>query len=449
MDMPVTFNEREDQSRLESLIAEVLDIARKYGATAADVDAHMDGGLSVTARMGDVEVIEHNRDKGMGVTVYFGQCKGSASTTDFSSKAIEETVKAACSIARHTKEDPFAGLADAALMAKDIPDLDLFHPWGLSVEDAIEYAKTCEAAALNVDKRITNSEGATVSSHQGIRAYGNSHGFIGAWPGSRHSVSCSVIASENDKMQSNYWYSVARNHNDLEALESIGKKAAQRALSRLGASPIGTGQMPVIFSAEMATGLLSQFLRAINGNNLYRDSSFLKDMLGKQIFPDNIRIDERPHLKGALGSAPFDNEGVATQARDFITNGILQSYVLDSYAARKLGMQTTGNAGGSHNVFITHSDQTQEDLIKKIGNGLLATELMGQGINIVTGDYSRGAAGFLIENGKITRPVEEITVASNLKDMFMKITDIANDIETRGNVFTGSILIESMMVAGE
>ncbi|MDH5614895.1 MAG: metallopeptidase TldD-related protein, partial [Gammaproteobacteria bacterium] len=295
----------------------------------------------------------------------------------------------------------------------------------------------------------TNSEGATIDSHQGIRGYGNSHGFIASYPASRHSLSCSVIASEGDKMQSNYWYTVARKHEDLEALTSVGRKAAERALGRLGASPIATTQMPVIFSADMATGLISHFLRAINGNSLYRDSSFLKDTLGESIFPEFIRIDERPHLIGGLGSTPFDNEGVATTARDYIIDGVLQSYVLNSYSARKLNLQTTGNAGGVHNLFITHSDLTQNDLFKKIGNGLFVTELMGQGINIVTGDYSRGAAGFLIENGEITRPVEEITIAGNLRDMFKKIVTISNDIETRGNIFTGSILVDSMMVAGQ
>lgn len=448
MDMPVVFSDREDQSRLESVIERVLDEARKQGATSAEADAHMDAGLSVTSRMGDVETIEHTRDKSMGVTVYFGQCKGSASTSDFSDNAIADTVKAACSIARHTKEDPFSGLADAELMAKNIPDLDLSHAWSLSAEGAIEITKDCEAAALNTDKRITNSEGATVNSHQGIRGYGNSHGFLAAYPASRHSLSCSVIASEGDKMQSNYWYTVARKHDELEAITSVGRKAAERAISRLGATPIATTQMPVILSADMATGLISHFLRAINGNSLYRDSSFLKDTLGEQLFPEFVRIDERPHIKGALGSTPFDNEGVATTARDYITDGVLQSYVLDSYSARKLNMQTTGNAGGVHNLYITHSDLTQDDLVKQIGNGLLVTELMGQGINIVTGDYSRGAAGFLIENGEITRPVEEITVAGNLRDMFKQIVAIANDIETRGNIFTGSMLIENMMIAG-
>ena len=449
MDMPVVFSDREDQSRLESVIERVLEEARKQGASSAEADAHMDAGLSVTSRMGDVETIEHTRDKSMGVTVYFGQCKGSASTSDFSDNAVIDTVKAACGIARHTTEDPFSGLADAELMAKNIPDLDLSHPWSLSAERAIEITKECEAAAFNTDRRISNSEGATIDSHQGIRGYGNSHGFIASYPASRHSLSCSVIASEGDKMQSNYWYTVARKHEDLEALTSVGRKAAERALGRLGASPIATTQMPVIFSADMATGLISHFLRAINGNSLYRDSSFLKDTLGESIFPEFIRIDERPHLIGGLGSTPFDNEGVATTARDYIIDGVLQSYVLNSYSARKLNLQTTGNAGGVHNLFITHSDLTQNDLFKKIGNGLFVTELMGQGINIVTGDYSRGAAGFLIENGEITRPVEEITIAGNLRDMFKKIVTISNDIETRGNIFTGSILVDSMMVAGQ
>ncbi|MDH5436054.1 MAG: metallopeptidase TldD-related protein, partial [Gammaproteobacteria bacterium] len=366
MDMPVVFSDREDQSRLESVIDRVLQEAKKQGATSAEVDAHMNAGLSVTSRKGDVETIEHTRDKSMGVTVYFDHCKASASTSDFSDNAIVDAVKAACSIARHTKEDPFSGLADAELMAKNIPDLDLSHPWSLSAEGAIEITKDCEAAALSFDRRITNTEGATVDTHLGLRGYGNSHGFLASYPAARHSLSCSVIASEGDKMQSNYWYSVARKYEELESISSIGRKAAERAISRLGATSIATTQLPVVFSAEVATGLISHFMRAINGNTLYRDSSFLKDMLGEQIFPEFIRIDERPHLKGALGSSPFDNEGVATSARDFITNGVLQSYVLDSYSGRKLNLQTTGNAGGTHNLYVSHSDLTQADLFKKI-----------------------------------------------------------------------------------
>ena len=437
-----------DSENLKSVVNDLLQEAKSQGASAAEAGLSVESGLSVTVRMGDVETIEHNRDKALGITVYFGNRKGSASTSDFSLKAIKETVKAASDIARYTEDDPYAGLPDKNLMAKDIEDLDLYHPWEISAEEAIEIAKESEDVARAEDKRIINSEGGSVSSHAGIRIYGNSHGFINGYNTSRHSVSCTVIAEQDDAMQRDYWYSVNRDASKLESAADIGKLAALRTVGRLGAKHMKTGQVPVIFKAEVARGLLSHFLSGIRGGAQYRKASFLLDHLGKQIFPKNIRLDERPHLKGALGSAPYDNEGVITQPRDLIVDGILQSYVLDSYAARRLDMQTTGNAGGVHNLFINHDDVSLDAMIKEMGKGLLITEVMGQGVNTVTGDYSRGASGFWIENGEIQYPVEEFTIASRLQDMFMGLQQVGNDLDPRGGIITGSWLIDNMTVAG-
>ncbi len=424
---------------LEGVVALILDEAKRQGASAAEAGVNAENGLSVTVRLGEVETVEHNRDKGLGVTVYFGQRKGSASTSDFSREAIGETVAAASAI---------AGLADAERMAGHIPDLDLCHPWALAAERAIELATECEAAARTVDKRITNSEGATVSSHSGRRVYGNSHGFLGAYPSSRHSVSCAVIADDGNGMQRDYWYTVARDSADLEAVRSVGQRAGERTVRRLGGQRLSTRQAPVLFVAEIAGSLFGNFVRAVRGESLYRKSSFLLDQLGETIFPDFIHIHEQPHLKKALGSAPFDSEGVATQARDLVTAGVLQSYVLDSYAARKLGMETTGNAGGVHNLTIDSGGLDFAGLLKEMGTGLLVTEMMGMGVNIVTGDYSRGAAGFWVENGTLQYPVEEITIAGNLRDMFKGVVAVGNDVETRGNTRSGSVLIERMTIAG-
>ncbi len=419
------------------------------GASAAEGGVSIESGLSVNVRLGEVETLEHNRDKGLGITVYFGQRKGSASTSDFSPAAIAETVRAACDIARYTEEDEAAGLADAELMATDIPDLELYHPWGISAEEAIELARQCEAEGLEQDRRITNSEGAAVSSHDSLRVYGNSHGFLGSYPSSRHSLSCTLIGQADEGMQRDHWYTIARDASKLESACAVGKKAAERTLARLGGRKIGTGQYPVIFQSEVARGVLGNLVRAISGGNLYRKASFLLDKLGEPLFPERIRIDERPHIKGALGSAPFDNEGVATRERDIVSGGILQSYVLDSYAARRLGMQTTGNAGGVHNLFISSDDTSFEALCREIGTGLVVTEVMGQGVNIVTGDFSRGASGFWVENGEIQYPVEEITLASTLQEMFRGLVRVGNDVDTRGNIQTGSWLVEQMMIAGE
>ena len=438
----------QSHSELESIVTAILDEAKRQGASAAEAGVNAESGLSVTVRLGEVETVEHNRDKGLGVTVYFGQRKGSASTSDFSREAIRETVGAACAIARYTAEDPCAGLADAELMATTIPDLDLYHSWELPAERAIALAAECEAAARAVDKRITNSEGATVSSHAGRRVYGNSHGFIGAYPSSRHSVSCAVIADDGRGMQRDYWYTVARDSDDLESVRSVGRRAGERTVKRLGGRRLSTRQAPILLVAEVAGGLFGNFIRAVRGESIYRKSSFLLDQLGEAVFPEFMHIHEQPHLTKALGSAPFDSEGVATRARDLVTAGVLQGYVLDSYSARKLGMQTTGNGGGVHNLTIDSGPHDFTGLLKEMDSGLLVTEMMGMGVNIVTGDYSRGAAGFWVENGAIQYPVEEITIAGNLRDMFKGIVAVGNDVDTRGNTRTGSVLIERMTIAG-
>ena len=437
------------RGQLESLVADILSEAKNQGATASEAAVSIEAGLSVTARLGEVETVEHNHDKGLGVTVYCGQSKGSASTSDFSPEAVRDTVAAACRIASYTAEDEYAGLAEASLMATETPDLDLIHPWDLSPEQAIDIAVECENAARGFDKRITNSEGASVGSHQAFRVYGNSHGFVGAYGGTQHSLSCAVVGQEGDAMQRDYWYTSARNANNLEAASVVGLKAAERTVKRLGSKRLKTGQMPVIFSAEVASGLLSGFIGAISGGAQYRKSSFLLESLDQQIFPDFVSIDERPLLLQGSSSAPFDREGVATRNRDVVRNGILKSYVLDSYSARRLGLQTTANAGGLRNIFITTGDKDLAALCREMGRGLLITEMMGHGTNMVTGDYSRGATGFWIENGEIQYPVEEITVAGNLKKIFLNIAEIGCDVDHRGNIHTGSILVDGMTVAGE
>ena len=447
--MPVIKNSIYSREQLENVVAEILAEARVQGASAAEAAVSIESGLSVTARLGEVETVEHNHDKGLGVTVYVGQVKGSASTSDFADAAIKDTVAAACRIARYTAADEFAGLADAALMAQDIPDLDLTHPWDITAEQAIELALVCEAAARGFDKRISNSEGASVSSHQSFRVYGNSHGFVGAYGGTRHGLSCSVLAGQDEGMQRDYWYTSSRHADALESPEAVGRKAAERTIRRLGARRVKTCNVPVLFSAEIASGLIGSFLSAIRGGAQYRRSSFLLDALGEQVFPDFMQIDERPQLLRGNSSAPFDREGVATQDRAFIIDGRLQSYVLDSYSARRLGRQTTGNAGGVHNLFVSSGGSDLQGLCREMGTGLLVTEMMGQGANMVTGDYSRGAAGFWIENGVIQYPVEELTVAGNMKQMFKDIVAIGNDVDSRGNIHTGSILISNMTVAGE
>ena len=436
-------------SQLQEMSADVLRRAKDAGASAAEAEVSLGFGQNVSVRMGETETIEYNRDKGVSVTVYFGQQKGHASTSDLSPQAIQDTVAAACNIARYTAKDEFCGLADAALMAKDIPELDLYHPWDLSVDQAIALAKTCEASARGVDTRINNSEGASVSTYEGMFAYANSHGFNGGYATSRHGLSCSVIAEDGNNMQRDYWYTTARSSADLASAYDVGHLAGERTLRRLGSQRIKTAQVPVLFEAPLASGLISHLISAISGGSLYRKSSFLLDSLGKQVMSSHITIEEQPHLLKGLASSPFDNEGVATKPRTLVKDGVLNGYMLSSYSARKLGMQSTGNAGGNHNLIVSHGDLDLNGLLKTMGTGLLVTELLGHGINMVTGDYSRGAAGFWVENGVIVHPVEEITIAGNLQTMFKQIVAIGNDVLVQGSKQVGSILIENMTVAGD
>ncbi len=444
-----TENTQQRQQQLQQIVEQMLETADALGASSAEAAVSADAGLSVTVRQRDVETIEHTRDQGMGISVYFGQRKGSASTSDFSSDAIRDTVKAACNIARYTNEDDCTGLADRELMAKEFPDLDLHHPWDIDVNQAIELGKICETAAIDFDPLITNTEGASINSHSGLHIYGNSHGFIGGYPTSRHSLSCSVIGEKNNIMQRDYWYTTSRLSQEMEAPETVGKTAAERTLARLGARKISTREAPVVFQAETAISLLRSFIGAIRGSSIYRQSSFLLDHLGQQIFPDFITIDENPLLLRGPSSAPFDSEGVATQPREIISDGVLNNYIMGSYSARKLGLQTTGNAGGVRNLSINSGELNREQLLKEMGTGLLVTEMMGHGTNMVTGDYSRGASGFWVENGEIQYPVEEITIAGNLKQMYRQLLAVGTDIDRRGGTRTGSWLIENMTIAGE
>ena len=432
------------QEQVEAILAE----ARRQGASACEVAVSAGQGLSTTVRQGEVETVEFNRDQGFGITLYVGQRKGSASTSATGSEAIRETVAAALAIAKHTSEDECAGLADAALMAHELPELDLYHPWSITPEQAVEQALLCEAAAFAADARIKNADGTSLNTHQGCRVYGNSHGFIGGYASTRHSLSCVMIAEGEGQMQRDYWYDVNRQGELLADAKGIGQRAAERAVSRLGARPVPTCEVPVLFAAELAGGLFSHLLAAISGGNLYRQSSFLEGALGQRLFPEWLSLDERPHLPRALGSATFDGDGLATYAKPFVEKGELVSYVLGTYSGRKLGLPSTANSGGVHNLFVTHGDEDQQALIRRMGRGLLVTELMGQGLNLVTGDYSRGAAGFWVENGEIQFPVQEVTIAGNLRDMFRQIVAVGRDLERRGNICTGSVLIEKMTVAG-
>ncbi|MCX7674078.1 MAG: metalloprotease PmbA [Thiobacillaceae bacterium] len=436
-------------ARLRELAARVLELARAAGATAAETEVSEGAGQTVTVRKGEVETLEYNKDKGVSVTVYLGQRRGHAATSDFSAEALARTVDKALAIARYTAEDACAGLADAELLAREYPDLELYHPWDLSVEDAIERARACESAALAVDARIVNSEGATVSTQESHFIYANTLGFMGGYPSSRHSVSCAVVAEEGGAMQRDYWYDSARAAEDMAPVETIGRRAGERTVRRLNARRIATRQCPVLFEAPVASSLIAHFVSAVSGGHLYRKSSFLLDSLGRQVFPAFVRIEERPHLKRGLASAPFDHEGVATHDRDVVSGGVVQGYFLGSYSARKLKMKSTGNAGGNHNLIVPSTGEDFDALLKKMGSGLLVTELLGHGLNMVTGDYSRGAAGFWVEDGAIAHPVEEITVAGNLQEMFMGIVAIGSDVERRGSRRVGSILIERMTVAGE
>ena len=434
---------------LKQITRDVLAYARERGATAAETEASEGFGQGVTVRRGEVETIEYNRDKGVGVSVYIGKQRGHASTSDFSAQALRDTVDAALSIARLTASDQFAGLADADLLATDTPELDLYHPWSIDVEQAMELARSCEDAAFAADPKVSNSEGASVSVQQSHFAYGNSNGFLGGYPSSRHSIVCAVIAGKDDSMQRDDWYTTARSAADLDAATEVGARAGKRAARRVGARKVATAKVPVLFEAPVASGLLGHFVAAVSGGSLYRKSSFLLDSLGKPVFASNVQIHDRPHIPKGLASGPFDDEGVATRSRNIVQNGVLQGYFLGSYSARKLGLRSTGNAGGNHNLSMDSTDGDLPDLLKKMGTGLLVTDLLGQGINMVTGDYSRGAAGFWVESGKISHPVQEITVAGNLKDMFRNIVAIGSDVVVRGSRQCGSVLVEGMTVAGE
>ncbi|MFZ3287081.1 MAG: metalloprotease PmbA [Telluria sp.] len=440
------------QDQLKTLARDVLAFAREQGGTDAAVEISEGSGLSVSVRRGKIETIEQNKDKGMGVTVYVGQKRGSASTSDFSPQALRATVDAAYNIARFTAEDECAGLADADMLEMNPRDLRLCYPWMISTEEAVELAQRAENAAFEVDPRVTNSEGANVHVQQSHFVTANSRGFVGGYPFSRHTLSVAPIAGKGARMQRDDWYSSVRDPNQMAKPEAIGRYAAERALARLNARKLDTRSCPVLFEAPLAAGLLGAFVQATSGGALYRKSSFLLDSLGKAVFPSHVQIVEDPHLIGGVGSAPFDEEGVRTLRRDVVKDGVVQGYFLSTYSARKLGMQTTGNAGGSHNLSLTSGKTRRGDdfagMLKKMGTGLLVTELMGQGTNYLTGDYSRGASGYWVENGVIQYPVEEITIAGNMRDMFQQIVAVGNDVLTRGNKQTGSILIEKMVVAG-
>lgn len=437
------------RQELETAVAKALEMAAA-SSDAAEVAITKSTGLSVSTRMCEVENVEFNSDGALGITVYRGQRKGSASTSDLSEKAIQQTVLAALDIAQYTSEDPYAGPAPKELMVQDIPDLDLFHPDEPNPDVAAQIAIAAERAALGYSKKIKQSDGGSYDSHYGIRVYGNSHGLLASYASSRHSISCSVIGEgRNGEMERDYSYTVARHRDDLWTPESVGLQAAENTVSRLDPQKLKTGQFPVMFAADVATGLIGHLVMAISGGNLYRKSSFLLDHLGKTILPTWFNISERPHVMRALASSPFDSEGVCTQDLEIITDGVLATYLLTSYAARKMSMTPTGHAGGIHNWYVKSTGQNYQQMLKELGTGLLVTEVMGQGVNVVTGDYSRGAAGFWVENGEIKYPVSEITIAGNLKQMLQQIVAVGSDIETRSQIQTGSILIESMKVAGE
>lgn len=438
----------EEQARLSGLVEDLLREAKAQGASGAEAAISVDRGLTVSARLGEVETIEHHCDQGLGITVYIGQRKGSASSTDLSPQSIRDTVSAARRIVRYAAADEYAGLPAPEMLASDFPDLDLYHPWDLDANAALTLAIECEEAGRQWSAEITNSDGASLSTHEGVRVLGNSLGFLHGYASSRHSLSCALVGQRGEDMQRDYWYTVARAAETLEPAAKVGRKAGERVVKRLEGRTLSTRQCPVLFCAEMASGLLGHFVSAIRGGNLYRKSSFLLDCLGKPVFPTFVQIREQPHLVMALGSAPYDGEGVATRPHNLVEDGVLCSYVLSTYSARKLGLQTTGNAGGVHNLVIEPGSLDLPGLLAAMGTGLLVTELMGQGVNLVTGDYSRGAAGFWVERGEIQYPVEEITIAGNLRDMFANVLAVGNDVDVRGNTRTGSVLIASMTLAG-
>lgn len=451
--VPVTEDDSLDRlQRLETLAARLLDACRAQGASQAEVSCSEERGLSVGVRMGEVETVESTRDRGIGVTVYFGKRKGSASTADLRESSLEATVAQACAIARFTEDDAAAGLADAGLMARPgpagWPDFDDWHPWALGADRAVDLALACAAAGRDADARIDNSDGASVSTSASLSVYANSHGFVGSERGTHHSVGCALIAGKGEDMQRDGWYSFALAADDLEAPAAIGRRAAQRALARLQPRPIATGEYPVLLPAEVARSLVGHLLGAVSGGALYRRASFLLDSVGTQLFPAWFSIHEDPFLRRGLRSAAWDSEGVATRASSLVDGGVLQRYVLGSYSARKLGLQTTANAGGVHNLEIGVNADDFDSLLRGMGRGLVVTELMGQGVNTVTGDYSRGAAGFLVENGQIVHPVDGITIAGNLREMFLAIEAVGRDVDPRSHIRCGSMLLGRMTVAG-
>jgi len=434
--------------RLAELAEDVVRRCRSAGASAAEVGASIDTGLSVSVRLGDTETIEHTRDRSFGVTVYFGQRKGSASTADLAPDSIAKTIEQACAIARYTEADPAAGLADAALMAREFPDLDLWHPWDIDVEGAIALGLQIEDAGRAVPG-ISNSEGAAVQAGETVSVYANSHGFTGRERGTRHLLSVALLAEDDNGMQRDYWYDAVRAAEDFMDPAALGRKAAERTLARLDARRLSTRQSPVLFAPEVARGLIGSLVSAVSGGNLYRKASFLLDHAGKAVLPSFVDIQEDPLIARGQGSASFDAEGVATRRSALVQGGVLQRYVLGSYSARKLGLQSTANAGGIHNLVVKTGDDDFAAMLRRLGTGLLVTEVMGQGVNLVTGDYSRGASGFWVEDGAIAYAVEEITIAGNLRDMLLGIVAIGSDVDRRSHILCGSILVERMTIAGE
>lgn len=436
---------------LETVVRLALDEARRAGASAAEADASLQQGLSVTVRLGEVETVEYQRDRGLGITVYFGQRKGSASTADLAIESVRAMVEKACAIARHTALDDCAGLADPEWLARDFPDLQLDFPWAIDAESAVAIARDCEASGRALDPRLSNSEGASVGTQRGVRVYGNTHGFLAGDIGTSHSVSCVLLAEAGEDMQRDYWYSTARDPADLEEARAIGRRAGERALARLGARRLSTTRAPVLLAPEVARGFIGHFIAAIRGGSQYRKASFLLGAAGSRVFPEWVQMHERPRLKKGLASANFDGEGVRTEDRELVRDGVLDGYLLGSYSARKLGLRSTGNAGGLHNLIVDPAADapSQAQLLRRMGRGLLVTELMGQGVNGVTGDYSRGATGFWVEDGEIAYPVHEVTIAGNLKDLYARLVSIGNDVDLRGGIRVGSVLLDDLTIAGE
>lgn len=436
-----------DQTALD-VAAQATEVAKRAGYAAA-VGVSAGNGLSIGVRRGEVETLEYHRDKSLGVTVFQGGRKGSATTTDFSPAAIAETVEAAMRIAADAESDPCAGLIDPALLARNIPDLDLDHPWDIEPDAAIALALECEAAARDAEREVSQVDEAAVSRYRGLHAYADTQGFAGVYRATRHGLSCTVVGSRDGAMQRGYWYTTSRRASDLEAAAAVGRKAAARTVARLGARKMKTCKAPVVFENRLATGLIGNLVSAVSGSNLYREASFLRDALGTRLFPDFVTIDERPHLPRGLGSAPFDGEGMATRDRLLVDRGVLAGYVLDGYAARRLKLAPTGHAGGIHNLIVSDQGLDLDALLKRMDRGLLVTELMGFGVNLLTGDYSRGASGFWIEGGAISHPVEEITIAGNLREMFANLAAAGNDLERRGSIQCGSLLLAEMTIAGD